>query len=95
MEEKDHVTDCYFYMINLKVINCKNKNHVQYPNVLSTIRPIPYGLDLPALEPDGNMVYSLYSEPSDMTVVAGDDAYKPVKDNQPVSLIQTKFNHLT
>ena len=28
-EGKDHTTDCYFCMINLKGINCKNKHHVQ------------------------------------------------------------------
>ena len=37
-EGKDLIMDCYFFMINLKGINCKNKHHVQYPNVPSVIR---------------------------------------------------------
>ena len=68
-------------MINLKEISCKNKHHVQYPNVPSVMRPISYGPDLPAPESDGYMEYSSDSEHSDMTVEAGDDAYKPEEDN--------------
>ena len=37
-EGKYHITDCYFCMINLKEINCKNKHYVQYPDVPSAIR---------------------------------------------------------
>ena len=60
----------YFCMINLKGINCKNKPHVQYPNVTAAIRSISHGSDLPVPEPDANMEYSSDSEHSDMTVVA-------------------------
>ena len=75
-EGKDHIMDCCFCLINLKEINCKNKHHVQYPNVLSVIRPISHGSELPVPEPDGNMEYSSDFEHSDMTVL-GDDTYKP------------------
>ena len=68
------------------------KHHIQYPNVLSTIRPIPHGLNLPVLEPDGNIEYISDFEHS---VVAGDDIYKPEEDDPSVSLIQTEFNDLT
>ena len=54
-EGKDHITDCYFSIINLKGINHKNKHYVQYP-------------DVP--EPSGNMEYSSDSEHNDMSVVA-------------------------
>ena len=93
-EGKDHITDSYFCMINLKRINCKNKHHVQYPNVPSAIRPIPYGPDL-VPEQDGNMEYSSDSKLSDMTVVARDDTYKPEEDDQPEALTQAEFNDLT
>ena len=66
-------------MVNLKEINRKDKLHVQYPDVPSAIRPIPHGVVLLVLEPDGNMEYSSDSEYSDMTVVTVDDAYKPKK----------------
>ena len=93
-ERKDHITDCYFCMINLKGINRKNKHIVQYPDVPSAIRLIPHGPDLPVPEPDGNMEYSSDSEHSDMTVVARDDAYKPEKDDQPGPLTQAEHTDL-
>ena len=65
-EGKNHITHCYFCMINLKGINHKNKHHVQYPNVPSTIRPIPHGPDFSVPEPDGNMEYSSASKHSDI-----------------------------
>ena len=83
-EKNNHITDCYFCVINLKGINHKNSHHVQYPDVLSAIRPIPYGPNLPVPEPDGNMEYIFDSKYSDTAVVARDDAYKPEEDDQPV-----------
>ena len=94
-EGKDHFTDCYFCMINLKGINRKNKLHIKYSNVPSAIRTIPHDPELSVSEPDGNVEYSSDSEHSDMTVVARDDAYKPEEDDQPVSLMQTELNDLT
>ena len=59
------------------------------------MQPISHGPDLPAPEPNGNMEYSFDSEHSDMTVVAGDDAYELDEDNQPVPLTQAEFNDQT
>ena len=73
-------------MINLKGINRKNKRQVQYPDVSSAISPILHGPDLPVPESDSNMEYSSDSKHSDMTVVAGHDAYKPEEDDQPEPL---------
>ena len=61
-EGKDHIMDCYFCMINLKEINRKNKNHVQYPAVPSVIKPTSYSPDLPVSESDCNMKYNSDSE---------------------------------
>ena len=83
---KDHITDCYFCMINLKGIYHKNKHDVQYPDVPSAIRPIPHCPVLPVPEPDRSMEYRSDSEHSDMTVIAGDDTYQPEEDNQLVPL---------
>ena len=44
-------------------------------------------------EPDDNMEYSSDSEYSDMTAVAGDEAYKPEADDHPVP--STKINSTT
>ena len=56
--KKDHITNCYFCMINLKGINYKNKDLFQYSDVPSAIRLISHGLDFPVTELDGNMEYS-------------------------------------
>ena len=71
-EGKDHITDCYFCMMNLKGINHKNKHNVQNPDVPSTMRPIPHGPDLPVSEPDGNMEYNSDTKHSDMNVLEED-----------------------
>ena len=79
-EEKDPIKDCYFCKINLKGINLKgvnlkNKHHAKYSHVPSAIRPISHGPDLPVSVSDRNLKYGSNFEPSDMTLVAGDDAY--------------------
>ena len=93
-EEKYHITDFYFYMINLKGIICK-KHHVQYTDVPSAIRPILHGPELPVPESDGNIEYSSGSKHNDMTVLVGDDAYKPKEDDKPVPLTQAELSDLT
>ena len=35
---KENITDCYFYVINLKGINRKNNHHVEFLHVCSAIR---------------------------------------------------------
>ena len=94
-EGKDHIMDCYFSMINQKGMNCKNKHHVQYPDVPSAIRPIPHDPDLPVPEPDGKMEYSSDSKHSDIIFVTGKDASKPKEDDQLVPLTQAELNNLT
>ena len=53
------------------------------------IRPIPHVPDFPVPDPNGNMEYSSDFEHSDMIVVTGNDAYKPV------FLTQAELNDLT
>ena len=67
-----------------------------YPiyDVPSATRPILHDPDHPLLELDSNMEYSSDSEHSDMTVVAGNDAYWPEEDDQPLLLTQAELNDL-
>ena len=44
---------------------------------------------------NGNTEHSSDSEHSDTTVVAGNDAYNPEEDHQPVPLTQAELNDLT
>ena len=82
---KYHITDNYFSMINVKGINHMNKHHAKCPDVPSDIRLISNDPDFTVPEPDGNMEYRSDSERSYMSVVAGDDTYKPEEDEQPAS----------
>ena len=63
-------------------------------NTLVFLLQIPHGIDFAVPESDGNIEYSSDSEHSDMAVVAGDDAYKPEEDDQPISLTQAELNNL-
>ena len=41
-EPKNHVDDCYFCLVNVKGFKKKNKQHLQYPNIHSALRPISH-----------------------------------------------------
>ena len=62
----DHITDCYFCMINLKGINRKNKHHVQYPDVRYPKRLVLHDPDFTVPGPNVTMESSSGSESSDM-----------------------------
>ena len=66
-EGKGHDTDCYFCMKNLKRINCKNKHHVQYLDVPSSMKLVPHGTDLSVPGKNVTMETSSDFESSDMT----------------------------
>ena len=46
-EPKNHVDDCYFCLVNVKGFNKKNKQHLQYPNIHSAMRPINHSDKVP------------------------------------------------
>ena len=82
-------------MTNLKDINCKNKQHVQYPDVPSAIKPVPHGANRPVREPNFTMESSSGSESSDMTDTAECGACRLEEDDQPLPLTQAQLNDLT
>ncbi|XP_076053032.1 uncharacterized protein LOC143032339 [Oratosquilla oratoria] len=94
-EGKDHVSDCYFCMTNLKGVNRKNKHCIQYPNVPSAIRPVPHGPGLPVPEPDVAMESSSESESDNALDRAEGGEYMPEENDRPVPLTQADLNDLT
>ena len=46
-EPRDHVTDCYFCMVNTKGVEKKNRHKISYPSIPSAIRPVPHCEELP------------------------------------------------
>ena len=46
-DPNNHVTDCYFCMVNTTGVGKKNKHKITYPNFPSAIRPVPHSDDVP------------------------------------------------
>ena len=45
-EQKDHSTDCYFCLVKTSGFNKKNKSKIEYPNLLSAIRPMSHSAEI-------------------------------------------------
>ena len=94
-EGKDHVTDCYFCMINLQGINRKNKHCVQYPDIPSALRPVPHDPSLLAPKTDVAIKSSSGSE-SDNTYDRTEGVeYWSEENDRPVPLTQAALSDLT
>ena len=46
-EPRNHATDSYFCMFNMKGVGKKNRHKIFYPNIPSAIRPVPYCEEIP------------------------------------------------
>lgn len=46
-EPTNHSDNCYFCLVNVKGFNKKNKQHLQYPDIPSAIRPVAHCDELP------------------------------------------------
>lgn len=56
-EPRDHVSDCYFCLVNTNGFSAKNKQNIVYPSLDSAIRPVPHDDSLPIpLPPSGGLV---------------------------------------
>ena len=90
---KDHITDCYFYLTNLKSYR-KNKHHVKYPNVPSIIKPVPQSSNLPV--PESNVTINMGpTSDSQSSAAAEHDSYMPEEVHQSKPLTQAELNDLT
>ena len=50
-EPKDHVTDCYFCIVNTTGFSSKNRHKIVYPDLDSAMRPVPHDPSLPVPMP--------------------------------------------
>lgn len=51
LEQKDHVTDCYFCLTKVVGFNAKTRDQVEYATVTSVEKTVPHSDDLPVPEP--------------------------------------------
>ena len=91
-EMKDHNTECYFCMTNLKSINCKNAHHVQYPGVPSATKPVPHITELPVPNVNVTVESSAGSEAVHGSVSTDQDADDQA---QPQPFTEGELNNLT
>ena len=94
-EGKDHLIDCYFCMMILKRIIARTStmSNTRMFHSSHKINPLwsRHFVFLSQMV-TWNITDSGYC---DMTVLDGNDAYKPEEDVKPVSLTQAEFNDLT
>ncbi|KAL4721288.1 hypothetical protein ACJJTC_014295 [Scirpophaga incertulas] len=64
-EPKDHVSDCYFCLTDVKGFSKKSKHTVNYPEVSSVTKPIPHSEDLPVPTPPSHVEHSSTNSGSD------------------------------
>ena len=57
-EPTDHVLDCYFCLTSITGVTANSKHTVQYPNLPSTMGPVPDSVELPVPKPPTNMTLS-------------------------------------
>ena len=53
-EPTDYVSDCYFCLTSITNVTSNSNHTVQYPNLPSTLRPVPHSVELPAPKPSTN-----------------------------------------
>ncbi|XP_076066912.1 uncharacterized protein LOC143040106 [Oratosquilla oratoria] len=54
-EPKDHSTDCYFCLTDIKGRNRKGKKSIVYPDLQSAIRPVLHSSDIPVPQPPSEL----------------------------------------
>ena len=57
-EPTDHASGCYFCLTSTTGVTAKSKHTVQYPNLPSSMRPVPHTAELPVPKPPTNMTLS-------------------------------------
>jgi hypothetical protein len=55
-EPKEHSSDCYFCLTNIRGIASKAKHTVTYPNISCATRPVPHNEALSIPKPPGNLI---------------------------------------
>ena len=99
--QKNHVDDCYFCLVNVKGFNKKNKQYLQYPNIHSAMRPIlhsdkvpvPIFTKLPDIDED-QLRSSMSSTNSDDDDEEQDIAHKAWNAGRVSLYSQSELNYL-
>ena len=96
-EPKDHTSDCYFCITNIKGITSKSKHTIKYPNLPSAMRPVPHSEEYPVPHPPKQMDLSDADELSEADVEKekDDPDFEPTSSlSEPHLLSQRDLNDL-
>ena len=103
-EPQNHADDCYFCLTNITGFNASSRKKIKYPNLRSTLRPVPHSDDLPVPTPPVNK--DLLSS-SDEEMPSREDSaesisfkdiestYSGTSGNEPHWITQEDLNDLT
>ena len=93
----NHVDDCYFCLVNVAGFSSKNKSKIIYPNIPSSMRPVPHSDSIPV--PAFNSFIQLFNETDTCTsedIFIENDKNHPTLDQEklPVLIKQNFLNDL-
>ena len=87
-EPKEHLTDCYFCLVNTKDIGKKNWRNFSYPSIPSAIRPVLHSNEFPS--PVFNGFLSSEDEETGSEEERMDMEYKKQMRNLKTCLLKAK-----
>lgn len=90
-EQKDHSTDCYFCLTNIKGYSVKTRAKIRYPDVPSAIRPVPHGPDLPV--PNVPIASAISESDSNEEDNPMDTDFQEMADNREPKFISQEMLH--
>ncbi|GFV38394.1 uncharacterized protein TNCV_4958371 [Trichonephila clavipes] len=97
-EPKDHSSDCYVCLTNIKGIASKSKHTVVYPDLQSAMKPVPHSEELPLPKPPEHVTLDEESSHSDRSkeeeTVCGDTTLETRCSSEPHLLTQEDLNDL-
>ncbi|GFV46822.1 uncharacterized protein TNCV_4856871 [Trichonephila clavipes] len=81
-EPKDHSSDCYFCLTNIKGIMSKSKHTVVYFDLQSAMRPVPHSEELLIPKPPEHVTLDEVNSDSDISkeeeeTVCGEATFEP------------------
>ena len=85
-EQKNHSTDCYFCLSDIKDINMKIREKGSYPNLASAIRPVLHGAEIPIPKLPADKAF-LVQDNKLLSTNSSDSEYVPAPSDQKPHLI--------
>jgi hypothetical protein len=96
-EQKDHLTDSYFFLTKISGISLKSKHSIQCPSLPSAVRPVLHSQDLEVPKPPEKWTIdddNNDDEPVPMEQDISDPDFQPSTSDEPHLISQGDLNNL-